>query len=154
MVSPRDPAAAGAMRGTVDDGPADARIASSTALWFGVLGPAAIWFARLGVSYLVVPYACVHGATWWLHAVSAVTLAATAAAGLVAWSALRRARGAAPADRVAARTRFLARTGLLSAAFFAAVIIAEAILNFIVTRASPGGGGCGEGRLKFRMLNV
>jgi hypothetical protein len=111
------------------------------ALWFGVLGPPAIWFARLGISYLVVPYACVHGQTWWLHAVAAVTLAGTAAAGLVAWLQLRRARDGAVPDGGGAidRTRFLARVGILSAAFFFAVIAAESVLNFLVDPCITGG---------------
>jgi len=111
------------------------------ALWFGVLGPPTIWLARLKISYILVPYACLTGWTWMLHAVTFATLALTAFAGWVAWRGWQRAGVVQQSDEASVihRSRFLVMVGLLSAAFFFFVIAAEGLLNFLVDPCITGG---------------
>jgi hypothetical protein len=112
------------------------------ALWFGILGPPAIWLARLKISYILVPYACWTGWVVMLHAVTGGTLALTAYAGWIAWRAWNRAGRVNESDGAGPipRSRFLAMFGLLSAGFFFAVIAAEGILNFLIDPCITGGG--------------
>jgi hypothetical protein len=103
-------------------------------LYFGIFGPPAFWVLRLGLSYVLVPYACWHGWTGALHAVTGLALAGCAAAGWVAWQGWRAAGGEWRVDaggpRV--RARFMGLLGMMLAAFFGVVIVAEGIGNVMI----------------------
>jgi hypothetical protein len=109
-----------------------------TLLLVGTLGPPALWAARLGASYLLVPYACWHGWSAALHGVTLLTLAGCLAAGWIAWRSWRGAGGeaggggAADAGGPAVRARFMALLGVLMSAFFALVIVAEGTANVMI----------------------
>lgn len=128
----------GALR---DDAAADDR-GRPLALLFGMLGPPVIWAARFMVSYTLVPVACRSGSTVLLHLVTGVALAATAAAGLVAWRRWRQVGGGTQLDLdgAAARTRFMAITGMLSSALFIIVTVAEWLASVMVHPCQSGGG--------------
>lgn len=94
--------------------------AISTAI--GVLGGPVIWFLHLCAVYVLVPFACAWGSSMALHVISALALAAIAAAGLLSASTLRRA----PEGR-SSRQTFLGRLGLATSALFFVVTLADAL---------------------------
>jgi hypothetical protein len=111
-------------------------------LWFGLLGPPVIWAIRIAASYLLVPYAC-----WWgwvpgLHLATALAVAATAVAGLVAWRRWRAVGRGRDTDLGgwSTRTRFMALGGMLSSGIFIIVIAAEGIANIVIDPCLMGGG--------------
>lgn len=112
------------------------------ALLFAMLGPPVIWAARFMASYILVPVACRNGSTLLLHLVTGAALAATAGAGLVAWRRWRQVGGGTQLDLdgVAARTRFLAVTGMLSSILFIIVTVAEWLASVMVSPCQSGGG--------------
>lgn len=129
-----------AVRTPRERGTGEPRVPGLGALWLGLLAPPVIWLARLSASYLLVPLACRSGSTWALNAVTGAALLAVAASGAVALRALRRStapRGAAP---IMQRARFLAMMGVLVAALFFAVIVAEGLANLLVDPCLTGGG--------------
>lgn len=83
----------------------------------------------LSASYFLVPRVHAGGSRAPLHAVTLLALAVLAAGAAAALRVLRRPAGGAKRleARVAARTRFLALGGLLLAAFFLGVLVAEAL---------------------------
>jgi hypothetical protein len=96
-------------------------------LWAGVLvGPLAM-LTQLQANYSLVLWACKTGGTWSLHLVSLLALAATAAAGLVAWRDFRAAGAEWDDDGagVMPRSRFMAAVGVMTSALFALVILAQ-----------------------------
>lgn len=100
------------------------------ALWFGVLAPPVLWAIRLSGSYVLVPVVCRTGWIGVLHGLTAATLIGTLVAGALAYRAWR---GAAPPEPArGGRVRFMGLIGVLSAAFFFAVIVAEGLANFLV----------------------
>ena len=100
-------------------------------LWFGFLGPPVIWAARLMVAYALVPWACSAEGLLTLNVVTLVALGGTVLAGVVAAGSLRRTRGQ-PSDTGWRRVRFMAIAGLITAALFTAVIVAEGLANVLV----------------------
>lgn len=126
------------MSETTDRAPPGIRV---PLLWFAFLGPPIIWAARFGVSYSVVPYVCARAGPLLLQALTVVALAATAAAGVAGWQQWRRAGGTREMEfgGVAARARFMAVVGMLSAGLFALVIAAEAMPIFLVDPCQGAG---------------
>lgn len=104
------------------------------ALWIGMLGPAAIWFARLAISYALVPYQCTLGSAAPVNIATGVALLLIAGTGVLAWRMWRAAGGGtdAAAHGVVARSRFMAIFGMLSSALFFAVVIAEGLAGVYV----------------------
>jgi hypothetical protein len=103
-------------------------------LYFGIFGPPAFWVLRLGIAYVLVPYACWHGWTPLLHAVSAAGLIGCATAGWVAWGTWRGTGGGAEveSDGARVRARFMGLLGMLLAALFGGVIVAEGIGGLMI----------------------
>lgn len=103
-------------------------------LWFGILGPPLIWAVRIAVSYVAVPQICASGAVGALHLVTLSALAAVSGAAYLAWRNWGAVGRGAEVETggVDARRRFMARLGLLSAAFFFLVILAEGMANVFV----------------------
>ena len=83
-------------------------------LWFSLLAGPLAWTAHLLLSYALVPLACATGLTIILHAVTALTLAPTAWAGLVGYRLWKQHRndeqGGAPGG--AGYRPFMALTGM------------------------------------------
>jgi hypothetical protein len=104
-------------------------------LWIGLFAGPLAWSLDLGLSYLLVWPARASGRTAAIHLVGAVALAITAAGAVASWIAWRRVGEAprgVPEGRVRSRSRFMALAGLVSSAFFALVILAEAIPVFLL----------------------
>jgi hypothetical protein len=97
----------------------------SAGLWFAVLGPPAVWFVSLVVSYFGVHEVCRVNSPLAPRVVSVVALVLVLAAGLVGraiWV------GAAAHER----TRFLAQIGVLSSAVFSLIILLQVIATFLL----------------------
>jgi hypothetical protein len=105
------------------------------ALWAGLLLAPVAWAAQQQALYTMVPWACVGGHGFALHAVSAAAVVVATIGALVAWRSWSRAGRAQSDDErggALARSRFLASLGLASSAFFALVIIAQGIAAFVL----------------------
>ena len=120
--------------------PGDAATRRETMLLLlGTLAGPTWWFVHQQVSGVLVWWICEKGrSVAWLHAATGVCLIGAAAAGVVAWGVWRRA--AAQAAQEANDTRkterqravFMGKLGVLLSVFFALVIIAQAIPNFLL----------------------
>jgi hypothetical protein len=100
-------------------------------LWAGVLlGPTA-WLADLGLSYAMIPARHGTGTLGMRLAVAAVALVLALAGGALSLRSWRRLRGQDPHDDGNGRL-FLAAFGAAASAFFALVIVATAIPNFLL----------------------
>ena len=97
------------------------------ALWFAMLAGPAAWMLGLNLDYALVRVACARHTTLPLHGVTLATLALAAAGGWVAWREWRRVGGGWPGEAWGpeARSRFMAVMGMLAAAFFGLVIVAQ-----------------------------
>jgi hypothetical protein len=118
---------------------------NSATLWAGVLlGPAA-WLSDLGASYALVPARHGDGTLGARLAVSALAFAIALAAGLLSLRNWRRLRSTKPpqpaevqkpaqppADEHANGPAFLAAFGAIASAFFALIIVAMTIPNFVI----------------------
>ena len=102
--------------------------------WFALLFAPAVFFAHLQSAYLLVPWSCGSGNTFWLHLVSGV---ATVLSGLGTWVAWRlweevdREVGSSASGEVP-RTGFLAVTGLASSAMITLVLLAQWATEFVI----------------------
>jgi hypothetical protein len=110
--------------------------AQNATLWAGVLlGPAA-WLSDLGASYALVPARHGDGTLGARLAVSALAFAIALGAGLLSLRNWRRLRATKPpqppADEHANGPAFLAAFGAIASAFFALIIVAMTIPNFII----------------------
>jgi hypothetical protein len=94
------------------------------ALWAGVLAGPIGWASDLGISYAIVKRTCGNQHTIVLHIVTLAAVIVIAAGAFFAWRSL----GQADRDRV----RFMAALGLLSCAFFALVVVATAIPEWVL----------------------
>jgi hypothetical protein len=109
---------------------------SARRLWLAIaLGPLA-WLAYVQIAYALVPWACRHpGAAGrlGLYGAGAAVLAIAVVAVVLAWPAWR-ATDRATADDAppAGRTRFMALTGIGSAALFVVVAIAGVLPLFLL----------------------
>jgi hypothetical protein len=109
------------------------------ALWFGFLGPPLVWYLRLNLSYILVPYACAVGSAAVLNLVTVAALAA--AAGVTAasqWRAMG-GQGDTEVEGREARIRFMAILGVLSSATFLAVIAAEGLAILMMDPCQSAG---------------
>ena len=119
-------------------------------LWAGILTGPILWFTHQQLCFTLVPWACDHGGVFWLHAATLLCLAGTIIVGLAAFNFWRRedapsieterkaesieSEQAAGFHRTAGelRVRFMAVLGVFSSLFFALMIIAQGIPNFIL----------------------
>lgn len=103
------------------------------AQWAVVLGPPVLWTLRFMGNYALMPLACSHGALLLLHAMNAVALLILMGLGWMAWRVHRgTSAGAADADDLVRRTRFMGLFGLMSVALFFVVIVAEGLANVMI----------------------
>lgn len=119
------------------DQPAEQRFLTRRQLlaqWAGWGLPVLAWFTHLNASYLLVGWVCESGAVAALHAVSAACLLAAALGVAIAWRHWRAVGSEWPDGRGGARlrSRFMAATGVLMGALFCAIIVAQALPNFMV----------------------
>jgi tetrahydromethanopterin S-methyltransferase subunit C len=103
--------------------------ASRPALWFALLGGPVAWSAHLLASYPLVSVACQLGTATPLHAITLLTAAVAAAAGVTGALALRRVSAAGPGGLgdAFARARFMGLAGTIAGAFFTFVILVEGL---------------------------
>ena len=89
-----------------------------------VLGGPIGWAVHFGVMYWLAPRACLWGASWPMHGVTALLVAAIAHA---LWLGVRKVRHARHIDdrRLASRELFLGWVGSAFSVFFLALTIAE-----------------------------
>ena len=99
----------------------------SVALWYGLFGGAAAWFAALCATYFLVTPACSAGTELVLHLVYAVAMTAAAGAALTGVALWRRSEGGWPDEGGGRRdrTRFLAALGGLLSSLLTLVIAAQ-----------------------------
>lgn len=120
--------------------PGDAATRRETMLLlFGTLGGAAFWFGHQQISGVLVWWICEYERTVaWLHAATVGCLVGAAVAGVVSWKVWQHAaegmmREADEARRTERqRAVFMGRLGVFLGVFFALVIIAQAIPNFLL----------------------
>jgi hypothetical protein len=105
---------------------------SLAAQWAVVLGPPILWTLRFMGNYALMPLACSHGALPLLHALNGVALAALLVLGWLAWRIWRGTAADAETDDLARRSRFMALFGMMAAALFFVVIVAEGLANFMI----------------------
>jgi hypothetical protein len=115
--------------------PRRAEAQSTLPLWFSLLAGPLAWTAHLLLSYALVAVACATGQTIILHAVTALTLAPTAWAGVVGYRAWKEHRnGERGGSRSGAGYRpFMALSGVLSSALFFYVILLEGLPVVLVS---------------------
>jgi len=104
------------------------------ALWAGFLIAPLAFLLNLQTSYMLVPFACSTGQVFWLHVASAGALVLAlfgASIALRNWQ--RTGRGwQSEGGSAAARSRFMAITGLLMSGLFSLIILAQWIADFII----------------------
>jgi hypothetical protein len=99
-------------------------------LFLGLLGPPLVWLASLQAIYGVASFACDLGISRLpMHAITIAAAIAIAAATASSWQSLRRSGIRRPVDAEAHghRSRFLAVGGLVLAAQFLVVIVAQGL---------------------------
>lgn len=104
-------------------------------LWAGVLAGPVAWAGSFGLRYSLVPYACRTGAEYVIDLVSVAALLVIAAGAGIAWrswSAAGRNRETGGAG-VVERSRFMAISGLILCAYFAMLVVAEAVPKFVLS---------------------
>lgn len=100
--------------------------------WTGFLGPPVIWLCDLAISYALADWVCGSGRAWILDAVAATALALVALTTWLSWRLWRDLGGGDAGETVRGRRRLGAIGGMTNGAFFAVVIIATAIPNFVL----------------------
>jgi hypothetical protein len=107
----------------------DERPPGLVAIWFPIIGPLAAWAIHLvGEAALVRPAQTHSWVIWWMHALSAAMVTVAIAGGLVGYRLARAGEFVEDGERSGTsegRTAFLGWMGLYSAAFNAALIVAE-----------------------------
>jgi|SRR5437879_2736806 len=113
----------------------------SLVLWIGVLGPPLAWATNLVLGDLIFELGCgpaVRGREIlglslkaWSLIESAVLLAATVAAGMLAYLALRRLRGV-DGGTAAGRARALAMAGVASSCLYGLIIVYGTLAPFLL----------------------
>lgn len=103
--------------------------------WLGLLLAPAVFFAHLQIAYMLVPWACAHDGTLWLHVIGFVAVLLAAAGTATAWRAWNRAGRETPGDGGGAlpRARFLAVTGLGGSALFVLLLLAQWVSGFVIS---------------------
>lgn len=96
-------------------------------LFTGIIGPPAIWAARIAAAYILVPYACRTEQQWLMHLPTVIGVLLAALITMDAWYLRRRAGGGASTetDGVLARSRFMALFGIMNGIFWILVMLAE-----------------------------
>ncbi len=105
-----------------------------TRLWVGIVGPPAIWAARIAAAYVLVPYACWAGQRWLMHLPTIVAVFIAGAMTIDAWRLWRRAGSHASSELgdVLARSRFMAAFGIMNGIFWIMVMLAEELASLYI----------------------
>src|SRR4051812_10241064 len=107
----------------------------TVSLWAGVLGSPALWGIHMQLDYALVPTLCGHGGHLWvLHVLAGVFAVLSAFTFVLCWREWH-AMGASTQDDAvggAGRTIFLSALGMMTAALFTLVIIAQGIASFFI----------------------
>jgi hypothetical protein len=105
------------------------------ALWTGLLLAPLAWLLNLSAAYALVPRACVTGNHLLGHLVHLVCLLLALGGALVAWRLWQAIGARWPQDEggSAARSRFMAATGVLTSLLFALVVVAQWIAGFMIS---------------------
>jgi hypothetical protein len=103
--------------------------------WIGLFLAPAVFFARLQLAYVIVPWACVTGGRLWLHLVDLLAVALAVLGGVIAWSVQRASHADARPDGADATSRanFLGVVGLGSSALFALLLAAQATAGVVIS---------------------
>lgn len=104
-------------------------------LWAPVIGPPVVWAVRFMATYGLSPLACAADAIILLHGITALSVVVTGSLGWLSWryrNAARDALEAHPDDDVLMRVHSMALFGIMSAALFALVILAEGLANVMI----------------------
>ncbi len=119
--------------------PGDAATRRETMLLlFGTLGGAAFWFGHQQVSGVLAWWICEYGrSVTWLHAATVGCLAGALVAGMVSRGVWTRAAEQLSTEKEEGRAErqravFMGKLGVFLSVFFALVIIAQAIPNFLL----------------------
>lgn len=108
---------------------------SSIGLWAGMLGAPAVWATQFQLSYAFVPWTCLHGHRWILHASTAVFVAISIVCGMLCFAEWRHVGGGSAEGSAGGpieRTRFLALTGILVSGMFTLLILAQGVASFLL----------------------
>lgn len=107
---------------------------STILLWMLALGPPVVWAIRFALSYALVPLVCLADFIVVLHVITVVTLSTVLGLGWLSsrfWQSTRVTPEHVD-DAVMKRARFMALFGMMSAALFTLVIIAEGLANVMI----------------------
>jgi hypothetical protein len=96
-----------------------------------VLVPPLAWFVDLQLGYALVPWSCNTGHRVPLHLAALVTVAITAAMGMLAWRSRPRERRT-ESRPVVARSRFLTFLGVTSSALFVLVLLTNELARLVI----------------------
>ena len=115
---------------------ADLRSAEGTiSLWAGVLGSPIAWAIQFELTYMLVPWVCTHHNRWLLPLLHIAFLALSVLGGVVSWRDWQRVGQTMPHsqdEETVGRTRFLAALGVMSAALFSLLIVAQLAASFFL----------------------
>lgn len=103
--------------------------------WIGLFLAPAVFFARLQIAYVIVPWACVTGGHVWLHLVDILAVALALGGGWIGWTVHRAAiENSRPdgADAIS-RGRFLGLVGAWTSALFALLLAAQATAGVVIS---------------------
>jgi hypothetical protein len=105
-----------------------------TQLWFAVLIPSTVWLISFLANFALAPWVCARGWKPALFVVSVVSLAITAASGVLAWRLWRQVGTEMPGESggAVAHARSLGLAGVLLSAMFFVVILAQSIPNLML----------------------
>jgi hypothetical protein len=104
-------------------------------LYTGFLGAPILWAMQFQLSYMLVPWVCTHRNAWLLPTVHLAFFLLSAITGVLSWREWRRVGATPPSSQeqeTIARTKFLGAMGLMSAALFSLVILAQAVASFFL----------------------
>ena len=103
--------------------------------WVGLLLAPAVFFAHLQITYVLVPWACLHHGDVWIHVSGVVSVLLAAASGYVAWRVWDRGGRDAPDEGGGGppRARFMALVGVGMSAMFTLLLLAQWATAFFIS---------------------
>jgi hypothetical protein len=107
----------------------------AASLWFAMLAGPVAWMIGLNADYFLVRLACTKSTMIPLHLVTVVTLALAVSGGLVAHRDWKLSGAEWPGEEggVLGRSRFMSALGILTASFFALVIVAQWLAKLFIS---------------------
>jgi hypothetical protein len=103
-----------------------------------VLAPPLVWAAQQQANYALTPTMCETGGEGWLHLISLAALAIVLLTAFLSWGDLKRLPEGSTEEGMpgASRSRFLALSGAVFGVFFALVVVATDLPNWILGACS------------------